>query len=422
MSQSNYNQGNFDVYESDREIFNLIDQELIREHSKIQLIASENYVSKAVLAAQGSILTNKYAEGYPKKRFYNGCEVVDEIEIIAIERLKKLFGASFANVQPHSGSQANQAVYLALLNPNDTVLGMSLDCGGHLTHGSKANLSGKWFNIVSYGVDKETYLIDYNEVEDMAKKYKPKMIIAGFSAYSRNLDFAKFREIADRVGAYLMGDVAHIAGIIAAGFHQNPLDYADIVTSTTHKTLRGPRGGVIITNNEDIARKVDSAVFPGIQGGPLMHVIAAKAVAFKEALRPEFKTYINQVLVNAKTLAAELVNNDVDVLTGGTENHMALVDLRKYNLTGKDVGIALEKIGIICNKNSIPFDTTSPFITSGIRLGTPAATTSGCKEHEFKIIGGIIVNVIKNFKDLNDSLTKKLSSEIHNITKQLRVY
>ena len=421
MNQFN-SQRDLDIYEQDREIFNLIDQELIREHSKIQLIASENYVSNAVLAAQGSILTNKYAEGYPKKRFYNGCEVVDEIEIIAIERLKKLFGANFANVQPHSGSQANQAVYLALLNPNDTILGMSLDCGGHLTHGSKANLSGKWFNIASYGVDKKTYLIDYNEVEEAAKKHKPKMIIAGFSAYSRNLDFAKFREIADSVGAYLMADVAHIAGIIASGFHQNPLEYAHVVTSTTHKTLRGPRGGVIMTNHEDIAKKIDSAVFPGLQGGPLMHVIAAKAVAFGEALRPEFKNYINQVLTNAKVLASELINNDIDVLTGGTENHMALVDLRKYNLTGKDVGIALEKVGIICNKNSIPFDTTSPFITSGVRLGTPAATTSGCGEHEFRIIGDVIVNVIKNFKDLNDSLIKKLSLDIQNITKQLKVY
>jgi glycine hydroxymethyltransferase len=265
-------------------------------------------------------------------------------------------------------------------------------------------------------------LIDYNEVEEMAKKYKPKMIIAGFSAYSRNLDFAKFRDIADSVGAYLMADVAHIAGIIASGFHQNPLEYAHVVTSTTHKTLRGPRGGVIMTNHEDIAKKIDSAVFPGLQGGPLMHVIAAKAVAFGEALKPEFKSYISQVLTNAKVLSSELINNDIDVLTGGTENHMALVDLRKYNLTGKDVGLALEKVGIICNKNSIPFDTTSPFITSGVRLGTPAATTSGCGEHEFRIIGDVIVNVIKNFKDLNDSLTKKLSLDIQDITKQLKVY
>ena len=361
--------------QSDKTVKEYIDDELHRQQSSIELIASENIVSKAVLEAQGSILTNKYAEGYPAKRYYGGCEFVDKIENMAIERVKKLYSANFANVQPHSGSQANQAAFFALLKGGDKIVSLSLDCGGHLTHGSKVNLSGKWFDIEHYFVDKETFELDYNEIEKLVKQAKPKLIIAGGSAYPRKIDFAKFRQIADLVGAYLLVDMAHISGIIAAGYHQNPIEYAHVVTSTTHKTLRGPRGGIMLTNYEDIFKKINSGIFPGIQGGPLMHVIAAKAVAFGEALQPSFKNYINQVLLNANTLASELLNRGYNVITGGTDTHLLLVDLRKQKITGKLAEESLEKVGLTCNKNGIPFDDAKPFITSGIRLGTAATTT-----------------------------------------------
>ena len=385
---------NKNLSQTDNIIKQLIDAELNRQQNSIELIASENIVSKAVLEAQGSILTNKYAEGYPGKRYYGGCEYVDEIEKLAIERVKKLYSANFANVQPHSGSQANQAVFSALLKPCDKIVSLSLDCGGHLTHGSKVNLSGKWFEIEHYFVDKETYLLDYEEIEKIVFEAKPKLIIAGGSAYPRKIDFAKFRQIADKVGAYLLADMAHISGIVAAGHHQNPVKYAHVVTSTTHKTLRGPRGGIILTNYEDIAKKINSGIFPGIQGGPLMHVIAAKAVAFGEALESSFNDYIQQVLLNAKVLAEELINRGYNVITGGTDTHLILVDLRKQNITGKLAEESLEKVGLTCNKNGIPFDDAKPFITSGIRLGTPAATTRGFKEDEFKLIANLIADVL----------------------------
>lgn len=385
----------------DKLIHDLISKESNRQFNNIELIASENYTSRAVMEAQGSVLTNKYAEGYPKKRFYDGCEFVDEIEILAIERIKKLFGCNFANVQPHSGSQANQAVFLALLNPGDTILSMSLDSGGHLTHGAAPNLSGKWFNPVFYTVRKEDYLIDYEMARKIALETKPKIIICGYSAYSRKIDFAKFKEIADEVGAYLLADVAHISGLIVAGEHENPFPYADIVTSTTHKTLRGPRGGIILTNNEEIAKKIDSAIFPGIQGGPLMHVIAGKAVAFGEALTPEFKTYASNVVINAKSFAKRLIENGYDVLTSGTDNHLILIDLRSKNIEGKQASLSLDRAGITCNKNSIPFDTTSPFITSGIRVGTPACTTRGFGTKEFDIVADLIHEVLESIKSPN---------------------
>jgi glycine hydroxymethyltransferase len=369
--------------------------ELVRQQNQIELIASENIVSNAVLQAQGSVLTNKYAEGYSGRRYYGGCEYVDEVETIAIERLKRLFGTSFANVQPHSGAQANQAVFLALLNPGDTVLGMDLSAGGHLTHGCKFNFSGKIYKAVAYGVDDTTHLIDYDEVEALAIQHQPKLIIAGASAYPRFIDFHKFRKIADQVGAFLMVDMAHYAGLIAGGVYPTPMPFADVVTSTTHKTLRGARGGIILTNREDISKKINSAVFPGLQGGPLMHVIAAKAVAFGEALQPEFKEYAFQVVKNAKALAEVLVENGVDLLTGGTDCHMLLLDLRSYGITGKDAEHILEQANITCNKNGIPKDPQSPTITSGIRLGTPAATTRGFKEAEFRQVGQMIVNVLK---------------------------
>lgn len=406
---------------SDPSIYNLIKREERREERTLQLIASENYVSNAVLVAQGSVLTNKYAEGYPNKRFYQGCNIVDEVELIAIERLKKLFGAEYANVQPHSGSQANQAAFLALLKPGDTVLAMSLECGGHLTHGAKPNLSGQWFNFVHYGVNESSLLIDYNMVESLAKQHKPKLIICGFSAYSRELDFAKFKQIADSVGAYLMADIAHIAGIIAAGYHMNPLNYVDVVTSTTHKTLRGARGGIIMTNKADVAKKIDSAIFPGLQGGPLMHIIAAKAVAFAEALLPEYKTYIEQVLSNAKTLAEELMNLGYNILTNGTSNHLILIDLRSKNLTGKDAGLMLEKVNIICNKNSIPFDTTSPFITSGIRIGTPATTTRGLKTNDFTVIAKIIDSALNN-RTNDEAVYNNLAQQVDDLCTMHPIY
>ncbi|MGF6470447.1 serine hydroxymethyltransferase [Paraburkholderia youngii] len=369
-------------------------KELERQQSQVELIASENIVSRAVLDAQGSVLTNKYAEGYPGKRYYGGCEYVDEIETLALDRIKRLFDAKFANVQPHSGAQANGAVMLALTKPGDTVLGMSLDAGGHLTHGAKPALSGKWFNAVQYGVRRDTMLIDYEQIEELAQQHKPTLLIAGFSAYPRELDFGRLRAIADGVGAKLMVDMAHIAGVIAAGRHDNPVPHAHVVTSTTHKTLRGPRGGFVLTNDEEIAKKINSAVFPGLQGGPLMHVIAGKAVAFGEALQPGFKTYIDSVLANARALGDVLKAGGVDLVTGGTDNHLLLVDLRPKGLKGNQVEQALERAGITCNKNGIPFDAEKPTVTSGIRLGTPAGTTRGFGVSEFREVGRLIVEVL----------------------------
>jgi glycine hydroxymethyltransferase len=389
--------------ETDNAIYQIIDGEKKRQHDFIELIASENFVSPAVLEAQGSILTNKYAEGYPGKRYYNGCNEVDKAELLAIERVKTLFNCKYANVQPHSGSQANQAVFLTLLKPHDTILGMSLDTGGHLTHGAPPNLSGKWFNSVFYSVNKESYLIDYAQIEQLAVQHKPKLIIAGYSAYSRQLDFAKFREIADRVGAYLVADIAHIAGLVAVGEHPSPLPYAHVVTSTTHKTLRGPRGGLILSNDEELGKKINLALFPGLQGGPLMHIVAAKAVAFLECLQPEYHLYIKQVINNAKALANSLMARGYDILTNGTDNHIVLVDLRKYGITGKVAADSLERAGITCNKNAIPFDATSPFITSGIRLGTPACTTRGFKEQEFIEVGNMISDLLDGLKTMQDN-------------------
>jgi glycine hydroxymethyltransferase len=392
------------LQQQDKEIFDAITKEKNRQHDWVELIASENFVSQAVLEAQGSIMTNKYAEGYIGKRYYSGCEFVDIVEELAIDRLKQLFKCNFANVQPHSGSQANQAVYLALLQPGDTILGMSLDSGGHLTHGATPNISGRWFKPEYYTVNKDSFLIDYDELEAIAVKTRPKMIIAGYSAYPRSLDFAKFRQIADKVGAYLMADIAHIAGLIAAGEHANPMDYAHAVTSTTHKTLRGPRGGIIMTNDEEIAKKINFAVFPGLQGGPLMHIIAAKAVAFGEALRPEFKDYIIQVIKNARSLAARLGERGYSSLTGGTDNHMTIIDLRANAITGKDASNALDRAGITCNKNTVPFDLTSPFITSGIRLGTAACTTRGFKEKEFEQVADWIADVLDGLQKSDSSV------------------
>ncbi|NLP65403.1 serine hydroxymethyltransferase [Paraburkholderia sacchari] len=384
--------------ERDSAVRKSILKEIERQQSQVEMIASENIVSRAVLEAQGSVLTNKYAEGYPGKRYYGGCEFMDEIESLAIERIKKIFNAGFANVQPHSGAQANGAVMLALAKPGETVLGMSLDAGGHLTHGAKPALSGKWFNAVQYGVNRETMRIDYDQVEELAHQHKPGLIIAGFSAYPRQLDFARFRAIADSVGAKLMVDMAHIAGVIAAGRHANPVEHAHVVTSTTHKTLRGPRGGFILTNDEEIAKKINSAVFPGLQGGPLMHVIAGKAVAFGEALDPSFKTYIDSVLANAQALGEVLKAGGVDLVTGGTDNHLLLVDLRPKGLKGAQVEQALERAGITCNKNGIPFDTEKPTVTSGIRLGTPAGTTRGFGVAEFREIGRLILEVFDSLR------------------------
>ena len=379
----------------DKDIFDLIEKEFNRQQNQVELIASENIVSKAVLEAQGSILTNKYAEGYPGRRYYHGCEFVDGIESLAIERAKKLFNAEFVNVQPHSGSQANTAVYLALLQPFDTILGMSLDAGGHLTHGSKVSISGKWLNAVAYGVKKDSGLIDYDDVERLAKENNPKLIIAGGSAYPRQIDFARFRKIADEVGAYLMVDMAHFAGLVAGGVHPNPLQWADVVTTTTHKTLRGPRGGMILTNREDLAKKINSAIFPGSQGGPLEHVIAAKAVCFKEDLTEEFRKYAAQVVSNAKVLGDTLKERGLDLVSGGTDTHLLLVDLRPKNVTGDLVADALDKAHMTCNKNAIPFDPMPPKVTSGIRLGTPAGTTRGFGEKEFEQIGNWIADVVE---------------------------
>jgi glycine hydroxymethyltransferase len=395
----------------------------VRQQSQIELIASENIVSRAVLAAQGSILTNKYAEGYSGRRYYGGCEYVDEVELVAIDRLNSLFGSKFANVQPHSGAQANQAVFFALLNQGDTVLGMDLSAGGHLTHGCKFNLSGKYYNAIAYGVDDNTHLIDYDQVEALAIEHKPKMIIAGASAYPRFIDFHKFRKIADKVGAYLMVDMAHYAGLIAGGVYPTPLPYADVVTSTTHKTLRGARGGLILTNREDIAKKINSAVFPGLQGGPLMHVIAAKAVAFGEALEPEFKDYAFQVVKNAKALANVLLDAGIDLLSGGTDCHMLLLDLRSLGISGKDAEHYLEQAHITCNKNGIPKDPQPPTITSGIRLGTPAATTRGFKEDEFRQVGYMIVDVLKALAKGNaDSVIDATKSQAIELCQRFPIY
>lgn len=387
---------------NDLEVFQAIKNELNRQKEHIELIASENFVSLAVLEAQGSIMTNKYAEGYPSKRYYGGCENVDVVENLAKERVKKLFNVKYANVQPHSGSQANMAAYRALLKNGDCILGMSLDAGGHLTHGYSLSFSGVDYVAHSYGVDKETETLDYDEIEKIALEVKPKLIIAGASAYPRKIDFARFREIADKVGAFLMVDMAHIAGLIAAGLHQNPCDYADIVTSTTHKTLRGPRGGIILTNNEELAKKIDKALFPGIQGGPLMHVIAAKAVAFGEDLKPEFVEYQKQVIKNANTLANELIKRGYHIVSGGTDNHLLLVDVKsKTGLTGKQAEFILHSVNITCNKNTIPNDQEKPFVTSGIRLGTPAVTTRGFKETEMVQVAEFIDEALRNSDDEN---------------------
>ena len=405
MSQANsasleafFNKG---LEEADADIFGAIRKELGRQRHEIELIASENIVSRAVLEAQGSILTNKYAEGYPGKRYYGGCQYVDIVEELAIERAKKLFGAEFVNVQPNSGSQMNQAVFLALLQPGDTFMGLDLNSGGHLTHGSPVNMSGKWFNVVSYGVREDDHLLDMDEVARLARETKPKLILAGGTAYSRIWDWKRFREIADEVGAYLMVDMAHIAGLVAAGVHPSPVPHAHVCTTTTHKSLRGPRGGMIMTNDGDLAKKFNSAVFPGLQGGPLMHVIAGKAVALAEALQPEFKLYAQNVVANAKALAENLKKNGLDIVSGGTDNHLMLVDLRPKNATGKRAEAALGRANITTNKNGIPFDPEKPFVTSGIRLGTPAGTTRGFGIKEFEQIGDMITEVLDGLKTAN---------------------
>lgn len=403
----------------DQAVYEAMNAEKERQEANIELIASENFVSQAVMDAQGSVLTNKYAEGYPGKRYYGGCEFVDVVENIARDRLKEIFGAEHANVQPHSGSQANMAVYTAMLEQGDTVLGMNLNHGGHLTHGSKVNFSGMQYNFVEYGVDKDTQLLDYEAVRQAALEHKPKMIVAGASAYSRTLDFAKFREIADEVGAYLMVDMAHIAGLVATGAHPNPVPHAHFVTSTTHKTLRGPRGGLILCK-EEFAKKIDKIIFPGIQGGPLMHVIAAKAVAFGEAQQPEFKEYIDQVVKNADVLADSLTAEGVDIVSGGTDNHLLLLDLRSLNLTGKVAEHVLDEVGITTNKNTIPFDPESPFVTSGIRLGTAAVTSRGFKEPEMKEIASIMALLLKNPED--EAVKKEAAERTAKLTASLPLY
>jgi glycine hydroxymethyltransferase len=400
------------LVDADPELAGTITRELGRQRHEIELIASENIVSRAVLEASGSVLTNKYAEGYPGKRYYGGCQFVDETETLAIERAKKLFGCKFANVQPNSGSQMNQAVFLALLKPGDTFMGLDLNSGGHLTHGSPVNMSGKWFNVVGYGVDKETQRIDMATVEKLAHQHKPKLMIAGGTAYSREWDWAKFRAIADSVGAYLMVDMAHIAGLVAGGAHSSPIPHAHVVTSTTHKSLRGPRGGLILTNDEDLAKKFNSAVFPGLQGGPLMHIIAAKAVAFGEALRPEFKTYAANVVANAKVLSETVRKGGYDIVTGGTDNHLMLVDLRPKKLTGKASEIGLGRAHITCNKNGVPFDEKSPFVTSGVRLGTPAATTRGFGSAEFTRVGELIVEVLDGLAKNGDAGDAQIENRV----------
>ena len=408
------------IKDYDVEVYNAILEEEKRQEEGIELIASENFVSKAVMEAAGSVFTNKYAEGYPERRYYGGCVNADTVEQLAIDRLKKIFGAKFANVQPHSGSQANMGVYVSLLEAGDKILGMGLSSGGHLTHGYKVNFSGKNYIGIEYGLNPETELLDYDEVRSLAVQEKPKIIVAGASAYSRVIDFKKFREIADEVGAYLMVDMAHIAGLVAAGEHPNPMEYADIVTSTTHKTMRGPRGGIILTNNEEIAKKIDKAIFPGIQGGPLMHIIAAKAVAFKEALLPEFKEYQKQVVKNAKAMADALVKGGLRIVSGGTDNHLMLVDLRAKGVTGKQAEESLEKAGITCNKNAIPNDPEKPFITSGVRLGTPAITARGMKEDEAVKIAEMIIKVLENVND--DEKIAEVKNEVLKLTEKFPLY
>ena len=408
----------------DNEIHKAINLELDRQKNQIELIASENIVSKAVLEAQGSIMTNKYAEGYASSRYYGGCEFVDIAEDLAIKRLQKLYKCEYANVQPHSGAQANGAVMLALIKPGDTILGMSLDAGGHLTHGSAPSMSGKWFNAVQYGLE-DNGLIDYNEVERLAKEHKPKIIIAGGSAYSRIIDFKKFREICDQVGAFLHVDMAHFSGLVAAEEYPNPLEYADVVTSTTHKTIRGARGGMILSNNLELGKKFNSAVFPGYQGGPLMHVIAGKAVAFGEALKPEFKEYIRQVITNAKILSDTLVSGGLKIVSGGTDTHLILVDLTPMDLTGDSAQTSLEAANITCNKNGIPKDPKPPKITSGIRLGTPAATTRGFKENEFKLVGELILETLVGLKSNstdNSNVEKAVKEKVINLCKEFPIY
>ena len=409
-----------DLKTVDPEIQKAIDQELSRQREKLEMIASENIVSTAVMQAQGSILTNKYAEGYPGKRYYGGCEYVDIVEQLAIDRAKKLFGAEYANVQPHSGAQANTAVYFALLQPGDTILGMNLTDGGHLTHGSPVNISGKYFKIIPYGVDKETERIDYDELERLAKEHQPKLIVGGASAYSRIIDFERMAQIAKSVGAYFMVDMAHIAGLVAAGLHPSPVPYADVVTTTTHKTLRGPRGGLILCRDAEFGKQFNKAIFPGIQGGPLMHVVAAKAVAFKEALSDEFKVYQQQVLDNAKALADELVKKGFRIVSGGTDNHLMLVDLRSKNITGKEAQFLLDEIGITANRNTIPFEPLSPFVTSGIRLGTPALTTRGLKEEDIREVADIIADVIENRED--GAVIEAAKAKVQAICKKFPLY
>ncbi|WP_292588342.1 serine hydroxymethyltransferase [Mesotoga sp. UBA5557] len=411
---------------TDRQVFDIMVKELDRQRNGLELIASENFVSKAVMEAMGSVMTNKYAEGYPSKRYYGGCVFVDEVEELARERAKKLFDAGFSNVQPHSGSQANMAAYLAIAKPGDTIMGMSLSHGGHLTHGSPVNFSGKLFNVVAYGVDEESEVIDYKEVRRIALESKPSVIVAGGSAYSRIIDFKKFREIADEVGAVLMVDMAHFAGLVAAGIHPNPLDFAHIVTTTTHKTLRGPRGGMILTNSEEIAKAVDKMVFPGTQGGPLMHVIASKAVSFGEALRDEFKVYQQSIVENTRYLAKSLEEKGLRIVSGGTDTHLFLVDLTPINVTGKSAEKALEKAEITVNKNTIPRETRSPFVTSGIRIGTPAVTTRGMTEKEMPIIADLIIRVLKSIEgdkgEISQTKVREISEEVKALAEKFPLY
>ena len=416
---------NKDLKSSDADLYKSISQEFNRQTQHIELIASENMVSRAVLEAQGSVLTNKYAEGYAGKRYYGGCEFVDISENLAIERATKLFNCKHANVQPHSGAQANGAVYLALIKPGDTILGMSLNSGGHLTHGAKPAQSGKWFNAIHYDIKPETGLIDYESVEKLALENNPKIIIAGGSAYSRIIDFKKFKEIADKVKAYLLVDMAHFSGLVAGGAYPNPLEYADVVTSTTHKVLRGPRGGIILTNSDELIKKFNSAIFPGLQGGPLMHVIAAKAVSFKEALDPSFKIYTKQVIENAKTLSETLIKNNLKIFSGGTDTHLMLLDLRNFNLTGKLAEASLGRANITCNKNSIPFDTQSPMITSGVRLGTPASTTRGFGQKEFILVGELISKLLKELAkspENNTTVENEVKKEVIDLCGSFPIY
>ena len=426
MNKENINNFfNRDLSSSDLDLYESITKEYNRQINHVELIASENMVSRAILEAQGSVLTNKYAEGYSGKRYYGGCEFVDIAENLAIERVTKLFNCKFANVQPHSGAQANGAVYLALIKPGDTILGMSLNSGGHLTHGAKPAQSGKWFNAIHYDVNPETGLIDYDKVEKLALENNPKIIIAGGSAYSRIIDFKKFREIANKVKAYLLVDMAHFSGLVAGGVYPNPIEYADVVTSTTHKVLRGPRGGIILTNSEELIKKFNSAIFPGLQGGPLMHVIAAKAVCFKEALEKNFKDYAKKVVENAKILSETLVKNDFKIFSGGTDTHLMLMDLRNFKLTGKSAEASLGKANITCNKNSIPFDTQSPMITSGVRLGTPASTTRGFGPKEFTIVGQLISKLLKELAknpENNSKAEVEVQKEIIDLCTSFPIY